>query len=62
MSLATLLQRFGLRRTVTLRSPTPIMTSPISGAIPTGPAPGPKLTEDFVREIGRFAISGPGRW
>jgi len=55
MSLATLLQRFGLRRTVTLRSPTPIMTPPISGAIPTGPAPGSKLTEDFVREIGRFA-------
>jgi hypothetical protein len=55
MSLATLWQRLGLRRTVALRSSAPIMTSPKSGALPTGPAPGSKLTEDFVGEIGRFA-------
>jgi hypothetical protein len=31
------------------------MTSVQSGAIPTGPVPGSKLTPEFVREIGRFA-------
>jgi len=31
------------------------MASRVPGAIPTGPAPGSRLTQEFVREIGRFA-------
>ena len=31
------------------------MSGRVSGAIPTGPAPGSVYTEDFIREIGRFA-------
>lgn len=51
-----LLQRLGLAtRAVPLSAPAPIMTSPERGSIPGGPAPGSKLTPDFVREIGRFA-------
>lgn len=56
MILAALLERFGLRpRVTTLPSPAPIMASAQSGAVPTGPAPGSRLTPEFVREIGRFA-------
>jgi hypothetical protein len=53
MSLALLLERFGLRPRVIAAPPAPIMTSPDQGPIPTGPVSGSKLTEEFVREIGR---------
>jgi hypothetical protein len=54
MLLASLLERLGLRPRPPA-PPAPIMTSVQSGAIPTGPVPGSKLTPEFVREIGRFA-------
>jgi hypothetical protein len=56
MSFAALLERLGLRpRVVASSPPAPIMASRVPGAIPTGPAPGSRLTQEFVREIGRFA-------
>jgi hypothetical protein len=55
MSLAAFLQRFGLRASVALTPPAPIKAAQISGPMPPGPAPGSKLTPDFVRAVGRFA-------
>lgn len=55
MPFAALLERLGLRRPVALAAPEPIMAAHGVGQMPRGPAPGSKLTEDFVREIGRFA-------
>jgi hypothetical protein len=56
MSFAALLERLGLRpRVVASSPPAPILASRVPGAIPTGPAPGSRLTQEFVREIGRFA-------
>lgn len=57
MALAALLERLGLsRRIVVIPPPAPIMASAGAiPAIPAGPAPGSKLTPDFVREVGRFA-------
>ncbi len=55
MSLAELLRRVGLRRTVTPQPPGPIIESQRTNVVPTGPAPGSRLTEAFVREMGRFA-------
>jgi hypothetical protein len=56
MPLASLLQRFGLPPlTAAATPPAPIMTSPDTGPIPTGPVLGSKLTDEFVREVGRFA-------
>jgi len=53
MSLAALLERLGLRPRV-IAVP-PAMASRRSGAMPAGPVPGSRLTEEFVREVGRFA-------
>lgn len=55
MPLSGFLKRLGYGRTVALQRPDPIFESQRAGAIPTGPAPGSRLTEDYVREIGRFA-------
>jgi hypothetical protein len=56
MPLASLLERIGLQpRAIATTPPAPIMTSQGSGAIPTGPVPGSKLTPKFVQEIARFA-------
>src|SRR5688572_23363268 len=55
MSLPAFLQRVWLRRTASPSRPGPIIESQRARIIPTGPAPGSKLTEAFVREVGRFA-------
>jgi len=52
MSLAALLERLGLRPRVIA---VPTKASQRSGAMPAGPVPGSRLTEEFVREVGRFA-------
>jgi hypothetical protein len=52
MSLAALLERLGLRWRVIA---VPTKASQRSGAMPAGPVPGSRLTEEFVREVGRFA-------
>ena len=51
--LASLLERLGIRpRTA---APAPIIETRKTGPMPTGPVPGSKLTDAFVREVGRFA-------
>ncbi len=56
MLLAALLERLGLRpRLIASSPPAPIKAARAPGPIATGPAPGSRLTPDFVREIGRFA-------
>jgi hypothetical protein len=55
MSLAAFLQRVLLRRTASPSRRGPIIESQRARIIPTGPARGSKLTEAFVREVGRFA-------
>jgi hypothetical protein len=51
--LASLLERLGIRpRTA---APAPIIETRKAGPMPTGPVPGSKLTDAYVREVGRFA-------
>ncbi|HSD91728.1 MAG TPA: DUF1254 domain-containing protein [Methyloceanibacter sp.] len=54
MPFAALLERLGLRRPAA-RAPEPVTEAHRTGPMPSGPVPGSKLTEDFVREVARFA-------
>ncbi|HXG78017.1 MAG TPA: DUF1254 domain-containing protein [Methyloceanibacter sp.] len=54
MAFASFLERLGLRRPA-LSPPQPIIAARQIGAMPSGPAPGSKMTPAFVREAGRFA-------
>lgn len=62
MPFAALLERLGLRRPVALAAPEPIMAAHGVGQMPRGPAPGSKLTEDFVTRSAASPIFGHGRW
>jgi len=54
--LASLLERLGIRpRSIASAASAPIVETRETGPMPTGPVPGSKLTDAFVREVGRFA-------
>jgi hypothetical protein len=55
MRFTALLERLGLKRAAVPAAPEPIMAARGFRQMPSGPAPGSKLTPDFVRAVGRFA-------